>query len=322
MKARILTTGSYYPKNKITNHDLEKIIDTNDEWIVQRTGIKQRYFSDLTTSEMAYLAGVDALESVNFDKDDIDLIIVATLTPDQLSPSTANNVAEKLGLKKDIPSFDLNAACTGYIYGLKIAQAFIESNMYQNILLIGAEHFSRVLDFNDRSTAVLFGDGAGASIIVSDDYGIVDTQIYNKADTNNALSVHSDYATKVALSNFEYDDYAHVQMKGQDVFRFASSVMVKMIRQCLKKHNLTMDDIKYIVPHQANLRIIEFAAKTLNIEIDKFVINVDRVGNTSAASIPLALDELVKANKLSRNDKVIMVAFGSGMTYGVSLVEF
>lgn len=322
MKARIIGTGSYYPNKIVTNHDLEKIMDTNDEWIVQRTGIKQRYFSDLTTAEMGYQAALAALENAQVDKDEIDLIILATLTPDQLSPSCANNVAKMLNLKKDIPSFDINAACSGYIYGLKIIQAFIESGMYQKVLLIGSEHFSRVLDFNDRSTSILFGDGAGASVIVADEYGIIDTQIYNKDDSNDVLSVHSDYDSEVAFSDFNYSDYAHVQMKGQDVFRFASSVMPKMIKQCLKKHNLTSDDIKYIIPHQANLRIIEFAAKTLNIEIDKFVINVDRVGNTSAASIPIALDELIRANKLEKGDKVIMAAFGSGLTYGVSLIEF
>lgn len=321
MKARILGTGVYYPTKVITNFDLEKIIDTSDEWIVQRTGIKQRYFSEITTSEMAYNAAVDALNSSNIDKDDIDLIIVATLTPDQLSPACANLVAKRLKLKKDIPSFDINAACSGYIYSLKVVQAFIETNMYNKILLIGAEHFSRVLDFNDRSTSILFGDGAGATIFGVGDVGIIDTSIFNKDDPNDALSVHNDYDSHVALSGFEYEDHAHVQMKGQDVFRFASSVIVKMIKDYFKKHNLTSDDIKYIIPHQANLRIIEFAAKSLNIDINKFIVNVDMIGNTSAASIPIALDEIYKANKLEKGDKIMMVAFGSGLTYGISLIE-
>lgn len=321
MKARILGTGVYYPSKVVTNFDLEKIMDTSDEWIVQRTGIKQRYFSDITTAEMSYHAAVDALNSSNIDKDEIDLIIVATLTPDMLSPACANLVSKQLGLKKDIPSFDINAACSGYVYGLKIVQAFIESNMYKKILLIGAEHFSRVLDFNDRSTSILFGDGAAATIFGPSDTGIIDTSIFNKDDPNDSLSVHNDYDSHVDLSGFDYVDYAHVQMKGQDVFRFASSVIVKMVKNYFKKHNLTSDDIKYIIPHQANLRIIEFAAKSLNINIDKFVTNVDVVGNTSAASIPIVLNELNKANKLQKGDKIIMVAFGSGLTYGISLIE-
>jgi len=322
MKAKIIATGSYYPEITVTNHDLEKIMSTNHDWIVQRTGIEQRKFSNHNTSQMAYYSAVDVIEKAKIDKNDIDLIIVATFTPDHFSPSCANEVAKKLELKKDIPSFDINAACTGFIYGLKIVQAFIESGMYQTVLLVGSENISKVLDFDDRGVAILFGDGAGSAIIQASDRGIIDTVIANKADKNKALLVPNNVKIETPFTHNRYCEPAYVQMNGQEVFKFATTVFVKSLKEIIKRNNLTFEDIEYIVPHQANLRIIEFAIKMLKIDREKFVVNLDKVGNTSAASVPLALDELNEQGKLKKGDKIILVAFGSGLTYGVSLLEW
>ena len=322
MKARIIATGSYYPDIVVTNHDLEKIMDTNDEWIVQRTGIKERRFSNYNTSYMAHQSALDVLKNANIDKDEIDLIIVATFTPDNLSPSCANDVAKMLDLKKDIPSFDINAACSGFIYGLKVTQALIESDMYETILLIGSENISKILNFEDRGSSILFGDGAGSAIIKADETGIIDTMIANKNDSKKAIVAGNGIDIETPFTSNKEIEKNYVQMNGQEVFKFATSVFVKSLKEITKKNNLTFDDIKYIVPHQANLRIIDFAIKMLKIEKEKFIVNLDKVGNTSAASVPIALDELNKQGKLQKGDKIILVAFGSGLTYGASLIEW
>ncbi|MDF9867164.1 3-oxoacyl-[acyl-carrier-protein] synthase-3 [Bacilli bacterium PM5-3] len=322
MKARIVSTGCYYPDVVVNNQDLEKIMDTNDEWIVQRTGIKERRFSNHNTAYMAYLSALNALENSTIKKEDIDLVIVATFTPDNLSPSCANEVVKLLDIKGDIPSFDINAACSGFIYGLKVVQAFIESGMYKTVLLIGSENISKVLDFNDRGSAILFGDGAGAAIIQANDIGIIDTIIANKTDTKDAIVAPNGIKIETPFTKNEYYELPYVQMKGQEVFKFATTVFVKSLKEIVKANNLTFEDIKYIVPHQANLRIIEYAIKVLKIDKEKFVINLDKVGNTSAASVPIALDDLRRQGQLEKGDKIILVAFGSGLTYGVSLLEW
>lgn len=322
MKARIIATGSYWPTNVVTNFDLATIMDTSDEWILQRTGIKQRRYSDVGVIEMGYEAALDVLNSSNIDKNDIEAIIVCSATPERNSPSCASMIAGKLELINDIPAFDLNAACTGFIYGLKVAQAFIESNQYRCILVISSEHLSKMMDFSDRSTSVLFGDGAGAVILKADDVGIIDCEIANKPDVNGYLGIKSSFDVSVPFTNFHYFEEPGIFMDGQQVFKFATSVFVTMLKDCLEKNNLTFDDIKYIIPHQANLRIIDYACKVLKIDRTKFVVNIERVGNTSAASVPILLDEVNKAGKLQKGDKIILIAFGSGLTYGISLVEW
>lgn len=323
IKARIMATGYYYPKRVILNKDLETIMDTNDEWIVQRTGVNQRYYSDENTSYLAYNAAINALSNSNIDKDDLDLILVCTCTPDNFSPSVANIVQKKLKLKKDIPSFDINAACSGFIYGLKIAQAMIESKMYENILLIGAENLSKLINFEDRSTAILFGDGAGAIILSAKETGIIDTYISNKDDVEEAILI----GNNVAVDNPFIKDkqeaiFSKIQMKGQNVFKFATSTCVRMIKKIMKDNNLSLDDIDYIIPHQANLRIIDYAIKVLKINASKVITNVENTGNTSSASIPIVLAKLNEKKLLNRKQKIIVVAFGGGLTYGVSLIEF
>ena len=322
MKARIMGTGSYYPELVITNHDLEKVMETNDEWIRQRTGIKERKFSNYNTSYLAYLSAVSVIDNTKIDKEEIDLIVVATFSPDNLSPSCANDVVRQLKLTRDVPSFDLNAGCSGFIYGLKVCQAMIESEMYQTILLIGAENISKVTNFTDRSSAVLFGDGAGAVIIKADSRGIIDTMIANKIDSKKALIVGNGIDIKTPFTENLCSNPKYIQMNGQEVFKFATNVFVKSLKEIINNNNLTFTDIKYIVPHQANLRIIEYAAKMLQIENEKFIVNLDKVGNTSAASVPLALDDLNKQGQLKKGDKIILIAFGSGLTYGTSLLEW
>lgn len=322
MKARIVATGSYWPTNVVTNYDLETIMDTSNDWIIQRTGIKERRFSDVGTIQMGYEAALDALNNSDIDKNDIDAIIVCTTTPEKYSPSTGSIIAGRLELNKDIPAFDINAACTGFIYGLKVAQAFIESNQYQTILVVAAEHLSKMMDFSNRSTAVLFGDGSGAAILKADDVGIMYCEIANRPDMNGYLGVKGNYDVSVPFTNFNYYEEPGIIMDGQQVFKFATSVFVKMLKECLEKNNLTFDDIKYVIPHQANLRIIEYACKVLKIDRAKFVVNIERFGNTSAASVPILLDEVNKAGKLQKGDKIILIAFGSGLTYGVSLIEW
>lgn len=322
MKARIIGTGSHYAEVIVDNDMLATVMDTNDEWIVQRTGIKARRFSKHNTAQLAYLSALDTIDNANIDKEDIDLIIVATFTPDNFTPSCANEVKKLLGLTKDIPSFDLNAACSGFVYGLKVAQAFIESDMYKTILLIGAENISKHLDFNNRGSSILFGDGAAGVILTKDEVGIIDTIISSRDDVTESILVPSGVAIDTPFNKNDDLSTSRLQMKGQDVFRFATKVLVSSIKEMLTKHNLSNDDIKYFVAHQANMRIIEYAMKTLAIDSDKFAINLDQVGNTSAASIPLVIDDLNKAAKLNKGDKIIMVAFGSGLTYGVSLIEW
>ncbi|MDR1782364.1 MAG: ketoacyl-ACP synthase III [Bacilli bacterium] len=320
MKARIIDVGKYVPNLSISNEDFTKIMDTNNEWIVQRTGISSRHFSEINTSEMAYQAVLNLLENTKFNKEDIEIIIVCTCTPDAYSPSVANLVKKKLKLSKDIPSFDINAACSGFIYGLKVVQGLIESGLYQNIILVGSENLSKLLNFDDRSTAVLFGDGAGAILVQGSNQGIIDTLIYNKDDINGAINIPNGINIETPFTNNQCSGPAHIQMKGQDVFKFATKVCINMLKEIVVKNNLTFNDIKCIIPHQANLRIIEYAIKMLGINKDKFVITLESLGNTSSASIPIALDSIKK--ELKKGDKLIFVAFGGGLTYGVSLLEW
>lgn len=322
MKARIIATGSYYAEIAVDNNTLANVVDTNDEWIIQRTGISERRFSNYNTTDLAYFSALDILKNSSLDKDELDLIIVATFSPEDFTPSCANQVKKKLELKSDIPSFDLNAACSGFVYGLKVAQAFIQSGMYKNIMLIGAENISKHLDFNDRSSSILFGDGAAGVILQANSIGIIDTDIFSRDDNTNSILVPTGVAIDTPFNKNEKISSSRLQMKGQDVFRFATKVLVSSIKDMLTKHNLTTDDIKYFVAHQANKRIIEYAVKTLKVDSKKFVINLDKVGNTSAASVPLVLDDINKAAMLNKGDKIIIVAFGSGLTYGVSLIEW
>lgn len=322
--ATIIGTGSYVPNNVMTNEDMAKLVDTSDEWIVSRTGIKERRISTgEMTSDLAYEAANRALKNANMDAKDIDLIICATITPDSVMPAVACIVQDKLGAVK-AAAFDLTAACTGAIYAMVTATAFIESGMYQNVLVIGAETVSKALDWTDRSTCVLFGDGAGAMVLTASEEktGIMSTNLFSDGSKQSFLCLPA-----VPLSNpyvkLENEGYhPTITMNGQEVFKFAVRRITEHINTVITKANLTAGDIKYIVPHQANCRIIEHAAKSSGIPLEKFFMNLDRYGNTSAATIGIALDEMVQNNMIQQGDKLILIAFGAGLTSGAVLLEW
>lgn len=301
---KILGTGHYVPNQIVNNHDLEKIVDTSDEWIVSRTGIKERRkVHHETTHEMAYLASKNALKEAKIDASEIDLIVVATITENQKTPAVANFVAGLLGIEDDVMSFDLNAACTGFVYALEVAASLIQQPKYRKALVIGAETLSNVLDYTDRNTCILFGDGAGAVVIEKGK----ETQLgyfYNtsRPDMSNTLDVGK-----------------FIKMDGRKVFLFAVEVIEKSIKKVLEDANLTLEDIDHIIPHQANERIILAVSKSMNLSMDKFVMNIASYGNTSAASIPLTLSEYKK--KHSKTMSLLLVGFGGGFTYGAAIVK-
>jgi len=307
MYSKIIGTGGYLPNKILTNKDLESIVDTTDDWIVERTGIKQRHISEPseTTSSMATKASIEAIKNAKINNSDIDLIIVATTTPDMVFPSTACIVQNNLNIKA--PAFDVQAACTGFIYAMSIADNFIKTGSCKNILIIGAEKYSNLLDWSDRSPCVLFGDGAGALILsANSEEGIISTHIHADGQYNNLLDVKDD----------------HIRMKGNEVFKVAVNTLSKLVDETLEKNNMKKNDIDWLVPHQANLRIIKAAAKKLSMSLDQVVVTVDDHANTSAASIPLAFDQAVKDGRIKDDQVVLLEAFGSGFTWGSVLLRY
>ena len=307
MYSKIIGTGGYLPNKILTNKDLESLVDTTDEWIVERTGIKQRHISEdnETTSSMATKASLDAIKSANIKNSQIDLIIVATTTPDQIFPSTACIVQNNLNIIA--PAFDVQAACTGFIYALSIADNYIKTGTCKNVLVIGSEKYSNLLDWSDRSTCVLFGDGAGAVILSADsNEGIISSHIHADGQYNDLLSVED----------------KNIKMKGNEVFKVAVNTLSKLVDETLNKNNLDKSDIDWLVPHQANLRIIKAAAKKLSMSLDQVVVTVDKHANTSAASIPLALNEAVKDGRIKDDQVILLEAFGSGFTWGSVLLRY
>lgn len=319
---KIVGTGSYVPQNVVTNDDLTKIVDTNDEWISSRTGIKQRRITiDENTSDLAYKAALKALQNSNEKVEDIDLIICATSSPDFLTPSTACIIQSKLGAKNAV-AFDISAACTGLIYGMIIAQQFIKTKMHNTILVIGSETLSKILNWEDRSTCVLFGDGASAVILKSSEEENSFLSTHWEADGTKWSYLQCPSSKIVDIYSPQYESQNFISMLGSDVFKFAVKSFIKGVKTVLDKSNCSKDDIKYIIPHQANIRIINYAAKVLKMPMDKFYTNLDKYGNTSAASIGIALDEVVDKGLLNKGDKLILVAFGAGMTSGAILLEW
>ena len=304
---RVVSTGHFTPEGVLSNKDLEKIVDTTDEWITSRTGIKERRIvNGQNTSDLATIAAQNAIDKVNYDKDKIDLIIVATFTAELRSPSMACRVQAKLGLDKPgILAFDINAACTGFIYGLNIAERMMQSGSYKSALVIGAEVISKFTDYKDRNTCVLFGDGAGAMILERDESKEVIFNVQTKSDDDLILYV---------------DDY--VNMDGPKVYQFASRVIQSSVNGVLEYGNIDKAKIKKIIPHQANIRIIQSASKALKIPIESFFVNIHKYGNTSAASIPIALDEMLDEETMQPNDKVVLVGFGAGLTSGACSLTF
>jgi len=322
--SEIIGVGSYVPEKRVTNGELESIVDTSDQWITSRTGIAERRVSTgEKTSQIALKAAQRAIEKAGIKPDEIDLIILATITPDFFTPSTASLVQADLGLK-DIPSFDISAGCTGFIYGLQIADQFIKSGQSQCALVIGAEILSKVLDWNDRNTCVLFGDGAGAVVLKrSRRKGIVSTYTGSQGDLKGFLTIPAVSVKNPFFTNqSKTENRSYMFMNGKEIFKFATHIMLKSIQMILRDNQLTIHDINYIVPHQANFRIIDNVAKKLKVPPEKFYKNMDHFGNTSAASIPLALDEMVEKKMIRNGDRIIMVGFGGGLTWGSILLNW
>ena len=314
--SKIIGVGSYLPKKVLTNKDLEKSLDTTDEWITSRTGIKQRHIVSpgQHTSDLAFEAARKAISNSNINTDEIDLIIVATTTPDKIFPSTACNVQTKLGIK-NCPAFDIQAVCSGFIYALSVADKFIKTKSAKNILIIGADSMSKITDYTDRSNAILWGDGAGAVVLSSSDQqGILSTHIY--ADGKYEELLH------VPKKNVENKIQQTIEMQGSQVFKIAVNTLDKIVDETLIANQLKKEDIDWVVPHQANFRILEATAKKLEMGMDKVIVTIDRHGNTSAASIPLALDDGIQSGKIKPGHLLLMEAFGGGFTWGSALIRY
>lgn len=321
----IIGMGTYVPEKVMTNFDFEKIIDTSDEWIRTRTGIEERRFvaSDQATSDLAVEAAKRALAKSGDSIEDIEMIIVATCTPDYLIQSTACLVQEKLGAK-NAAAFDLNAACSGFVYGLTVASSLIKSLMYKKILVIGAEALSRVLDMQDRNTCILFGDGAAAAVVgeVEEGYGILSSYIMAEGEDEEILRMPAGGTVRPTTQDELDRRQNFLKMKGQDVFKFAVKALPKATSAALEKAGKTVDDLDMIIPHQANKRIIDSAAKRLKVPADKFYLNLDKYGNTSSASIGLALGEALEKGKIKKGDTLAFTGFGAGLTYGSLVVKW
>jgi 3-oxoacyl-[acyl-carrier-protein] synthase-3 len=319
--ARIAGTGGYLPERVMTNKELEDMVDTSDEWIRERSGIKRRHIAadDEKTSDMGLKAARRALEAADIDAQDVDLIIVATTTPDKVFPSTACIIQRQLDLKK-IPAFDVHAACSGFIYALDVATRFISTGGAKNALVIGSETYSRILDWTDRSTCVLFGDGAGAVVLkASNEAGVMSTHIHSDGEFEELLHVPAGISSGYQAVQQEA---AFIQMKGNEVFRKAVSTLGSIAKETLAGNSVKQDDIAWLVPHQANLRIITAAAKKLGLPMDRVIVTVDEHANTSSASIPLALDVAVRDGRIRRGDILLFEAFGAGFTWGSALVRY
>ena len=319
--SKIIGTGGYLPKKVLTNKDLEKMVETDDQWIRDRTGIEQRHIAEdsQTTSDLAYKASILALEMAGIKAEELDMIIVATTTPDKIFPSTATILQQKLG-NKGAPAFDIQAVCTGFIYALSVADQFVKTGMSKKVLVVGAETLSKITNWTDRNTCVLFGDGAGAVVLESStEPGILSTHIHADGQYEELLHVPSGIS-KVAQT----DDIAErtMSMKGNEVFKIAVNTLSSIAAETLEANNLTKDDLDWLVPHQANLRIIKATAKKLNLDEKNTVITVNKHANTSSASVPLALNEAVRDGRIKRGELLLLEAFGGGFTWGSALIKF
>ncbi len=322
----ILGTGSYVPSRILTNEELSVSVDTSDEWILTRTGIRERRIAavDEQTSDMATAAARKALADANLAPTEIDLVIVATITPDMPMPATACIVQKKLGVPEHAACFDLNAACSGFIFALDTAWAMLASGRYRHALIIGAEKLSSVLDWSDRTTCVLFGDAAGAVVLGparSPGPGLIGVKLYTAGGLTDLLCIPG--PDQPASEGGSITTQARtIRMKGREIFKIAVREMEDAARDILEQHGLKSDQIGCVIPHQANLRIIDAIAQYLELPLDRFYINVDRYGNTSAASIPLAIDEARREGRIRAGDTSLLVAFGAGLTYGSALVRW
>jgi 3-oxoacyl-[acyl-carrier-protein] synthase-3 len=321
----ILGTGSYLPEKVLTNADLEKMVDTNDEWIVSRTGIRERRIAapEEASSDLSVKAAEKALKKAGIRAEELDMIIVTTVTPDMNFPATACLVQDRLGAKK-AATFDLSAACTGFIYGISTGAQFIATGVYKYVLVIGVECLSRIVDWTDRNTCVLFGDGAGAAVLgpVEEGYGFLSFELGGDGSGGNLLNLPAGGSRLPASEKTIQERLHYVHMSGREVFKFAVRVMGNATEEALAKAGLSKEDIDFLVPHQANIRIIDSAVKRLGLTEDKVVVNLDRYGNMSSASIPVALDEAVERGQIKKGDTMVLCGFGGGLTWGATVLKW
>jgi len=321
--SRIIGTGSHLPKKVVTNHDLEKILDTDDQWIRERTGIRERRISsdEEPTTVLAEHACRKALETADVDPGEIDLLVMGTTTPDLIFPSSACLIQKKLGLP-DCGAMDVNAACSGFMYALSIADKFIRCGDAKKVLVCGAETLSEMINWNKRDTAVLFGDGAGAVVLeASGEPGILSTHIH--ANGNHADLLNTAVGVSRGFKGLENNDgKVELLMKGNEVFKVAVRTLGRIVDETLSANNMDKSELDWLIPHQANLRIIAATARKLDMDMDRVVITVDRHGNTSSASVPLALDEAIRDGRIKRGDMLLLEAFGGGFTWGSALIKY
>jgi len=324
-RACIIGTGSYLPSRVLTNADLEKRVETSDEWIVERTGIRERHIADPTEkcSDLATAAGRRALEAAGIAATEVDLVLVATATADMAFPSTACLVQRALGCGP-IPAFDLSAACSGFVYGLTVADQFIRAGGARTVLLIGAEVLSRIVDWTDRTTCVLFGDGAGAVVVqaTDEDRGILSAHLHAEGEMADLLMVVAPSKRHPGSDEVIALEGEMIRMRGNETFKVAVRMLEEVVGEALVANHMKPEDLDLLIPHQANIRIIEATAKRLNMAMDSVVVNVDRVGNTSAASIPIALDEAVRSGRIRSGQNILLEAFGGGLTWGAVMMRW
>lgn len=319
--SRIAGTGSYLPEKVLTNDDLARIVDTNDEWIQTRTGIRERHMAaeGETTGDLGYNAALRALEAAGIEASQLDMIVVGTTTPDLIFPSTACLIQARLGAT-GCAAFDVNAACSGFLYALSIADKFIRSGDARHVLVIGAETLTRIVDWSDRTTCVLFGDGAGAVVLKADEEtGILSTHLH--ADGSKKELLWNPVGVSVGFKEGPSGG-GTINMKGNDVFKYAVKALDSVVDETLDANGLDKSDLDWLIPHQANLRIIEATAKRLDMSMDQVVVTVDRHGNTSSGSVPLALDEAVRSGRVERGQLLLLEAFGGGFTWGSALLRY
>jgi 3-oxoacyl-[acyl-carrier-protein] synthase-3 len=319
--SKITGTGGYLPEKVVTNKDLEKIVDTHDQWIVERTGIKQRHIAadDEYTCDLAEKAARNALEMAGLEPQDVDLVVVATTTADQVFPSTACLLQARLGIHGPA-AFDVQAVCTGFVYALSVADKFIKTGAATKALVVGAETFSRIIDWTDRNTCVLFGDGAGAVVIeASDEAGIISTHLHADGAFEQLLRVPGGISRGYEQLQ---QGTAYVEMRGNEVFKMAVTTLGRIVDETLAANGMKKSDVDWLIPHQANIRIINATAKKLRTPMERVVVTVDNHGNTSAASVPLALDVAVRDGRIQRGETLLMEAFGGGFTWGSVLATF
>ena len=323
MAVKICGTGSCLPKNQMTNDDLSKIMDTSDEWIKSRTGIRNRHIAkEETTTSMSVVAARQAMEQANLLPEDIDLILAATLTPDNILPTLSCEIQREIGAIH-ATAFDIGAACSGFLFALNTAYAYITSGLYKNVLVVGAEVLSKVMNWDDRSTCVLFGDGAGAAIvrdIPEEEQGMYGFIQGSDGARGMALSLEGRQVNNPCIKN--KDTLSYVLMNGQEVYKFAVKTVPNAILQAIEQSNLSVDEIDHFILHQANIRIIESVAKRLHQPLSKFPINLDQCGNMSAASVPVLLDWVNRDGKLKKGDKIVLAGFGAGLTWGAAVLTW